>query len=94
MFRLRDGRRVLPMLPPAVVVELGLRKFKMVQTTLQDVELRYVPDAAGGVLSQEAAQRVVDQYVARGFTVRPIPLAHIPHGASGKYRMHESLLAE
>jgi phenylacetate-CoA ligase len=92
MFKLPDGGRVTPMLPPSAIFELGLRKFKLIQTTLRDIELRYVPGNADLILSRETAQRLVDDYVARGFTVTPVRLSDIPRDPGGKYRMHESLV--
>lgn len=92
LFKLPDGRRVAPTVPSDIALELGLSRYKLIQTTLSDVELLYVPRQGAGELQQEAAQNIIDRYLSPGFKVRPIKVSEIPRSLSGKFLMHESLV--
>jgi phenylacetate-CoA ligase len=92
LFTLPDGRKISPGLPASVLHELGARRFKLVQTTLDEVELRYIPREEHGEITEQAAQAVVDSFMTPGFTVLPVRVTDLPRSASGKYLMHESLI--
>jgi len=92
LFTLPDGRKISPGLPASVLHELGARRFKLVQTTFGEVELRYIPREEHGEITREAAQAVVDTFMSPGFTVLPVRVTDLPRSASGKYLMHESLV--
>jgi phenylacetate-CoA ligase len=92
MFKLVDGRRIAPMIPAEEMAELGLAYFKLVQTSLQDVELHYVPRDATVRLSEEAAQEVVDRNLSPLLRARPVALSAIPRSPGGKLLMHESFV--
>lgn len=90
IFKLADGRRFAPTIPGDVMPDLGIQKFKLIQTTPQDVELHYMAPAEIPDLTQEVAQRLIDYYLASVLRVTPMRVSDIPRGPGGKYLMHES----
>jgi hypothetical protein len=63
----------------------------MVQRSLAEIELLYIP--RGTVeLSSARAQELVDEYMGPGFNVRSIKVDDLPPGPNGKYMMHECLI--
>jgi len=92
LFKLPDGRRIMPRLPGRVVERLGWRKFKLFQTTLQDVELHYVPQDPADEFADQLGQELVDMYMAPGFKVRCVRVADIPRAPNGKYFLHQSFV--
>jgi len=92
LFKLPDGRKVAPTVPSKIARELGIRQYKLIQTTLSDVELHYVLRDGAALLQPDVVQNIIDSYLSPGFRVRPICVAHIPRTAGGKLLMHESLV--
>jgi phenylacetate-CoA ligase len=92
LFKLPDGTKVAAMLPPDASLLMGVRQFKLFQTSFTDVELHYVPKADGMEIAEDAAQDVVDKYLSPRFRIRCRRVAEIPRAPSGKYMMHECLI--
>jgi phenylacetate-CoA ligase len=92
MFTLPGGRKITPMVPARLAIELGLKQFKLVQTTQEDVEFRYVLSDGGAPLPVDRAQAIIDTYLSPRLRARPLAVAEIPRSRSGKYLMHESLV--
>ena len=92
LFKLPDGRKVLPRLPHRVVHALALQKFKLIQRTLTDIELLYIPRDEHMQIAEDVAQDMVDRYMAPGFKVRCVRVNELPRAPSGKYLMHECLV--
>jgi phenylacetate-CoA ligase len=92
MFILPDGRRVTPMIPARIALELGVREFKLVQTTREDVEINYVLREGASLLATEALQALIDAYLSPGLRAHPRPVAEIPRAPGGKFLMHECLV--
>jgi phenylacetate-CoA ligase len=92
LFKLPDGRRIVPRLPVRAAESLGLRRFKLYQKTLSDVELHYVPRDPQAEIDRTQAQEMIDFYMAPGFKVRCVKVAEIPRAPNGKYLMHESFV--
>ena len=92
LFKLPDGRRVIPRLPHSVAHELALRQFKLIQRTLTDIELLYIPRDDGAVIADDTAQGMIDRYMAPGFRVRCMRVSELPRAPSGKYLLHECLI--
>jgi phenylacetate-CoA ligase len=92
LFKHPDGRKISPGLPAVLMEQLGLHRFKLLQTSLGEIELRYVPRLPGTEVAQAVAQELVDRYLAPGFRVLPVRVEEIPRAPSGKYFMHESLV--
>jgi phenylacetate-CoA ligase len=92
LFKLPDGRKVAPTVPSNIALELGLRQYKLIQTTLRDVELHYVLREGAAELQPEVVQNIIDLYLSPGFRVRPVRVPEIPRSPSGKFLMHESLV--
>ena len=92
LFKLPDGRKILPGLPNRLSIKLGLRKFKLIQTSLTDVELHYIPQADGREVAQDLIQGIIDRYMAPGFKVQCVCVSELPRAPSGKYLIHECLV--
>jgi len=92
LFKLPDGRKVAPTVPSNVALELGLGQYKLIQTTLRDIELHYVLREGAAELVPEVIQDIIDRYLSPGFRVRPVRVLKIPRAPSGKFLMHESLV--
>ena len=82
----------MPRLPIHVAHRLALRKFKLIQTTLTDIEMLYVPQDDGVEISRNMAQDIVDRFMSPGFRVHPRRVSEIPRARGGKYLMHECLV--
>ena|GEM_PF-2033215 len=93
LFKLPTGEQVVPWVEPKRAQQLGLRQFKLVQRTVSDIELLYIPADGAAELPQQRAQEVIDQCMAPGFRVIPIKVSELPRAANGKYLMHECLIA-
>jgi phenylacetate-CoA ligase len=92
LFKLPDGRRVMPRLPGRVAERLALHRFKLFQKTLGEVEFHYIPRDPGAEVTDSVAQELIDMYMAPGFKVRCVRVADIPRAPGGKYFMHESFV--
>ena len=93
LFRLPDGMRVNPSIPSRDLLALGLRKHKMLQTSRHEVQFFYVPQDPEAAVDGDVLQRLVDFYVSPQLRVTPVRVGSIPKSPSGKYLMHESLVA-
>lgn len=92
LFKLPDGARVVPWLPHGDALALGVRKFKLMQTTLQDVQFLYIPDERDLEVDADVVQRLIDVYVSPRLRVVPVRVDSIPAAPNGKYLLHESLV--
>jgi phenylacetate-CoA ligase len=92
LFRLPDGARVVPWLPHGDALALGVRKFKLMQTSLRDVQFLYVPDERDLAVDADVVQRLVDTYVSPRLRVVAVKVESIPAAPNGKYLLHESLV--
>ncbi len=92
LFKLPEGGRVTPNIPPEDVLALGIRQYKLIQRTLTEVDLLYVPQSPGIEISREVAQRLVDENLSRGIRASVYKVAEMPLSKGGKFLMHESLL--
>jgi phenylacetate-CoA ligase len=92
LFKLPDGRRIMPRLPGRIAERLGLYRFKLFQRALGEVEFHYIPRDPATELPESVAQELIDMYMAPGFKVRCLRVADIPRAPGGKYFMHESFV--
>jgi len=92
LFKMPDGSKVLPRLPHRVVHELALRQYKLIQRTLTDIELLYVPRDDTMRIAEDVAQGLIDRYMAPGFKVHCLRVDELPRAPSGKYLLHECLI--
>lgn len=92
LFKLPGGGKVAAMLPSDVVHGLGLRQFKLFQTSLTDIELHYIPCSGGMIIDDAQAQMIVNRHISTRFKVHCRQVAEIPRAPSGKYIMYESLI--
>jgi phenylacetate-CoA ligase len=92
LFKMPDGSKVLPRLPHRVVHDLALRQYKLIQRTLTDIELLYIPRDDTMQIAEDVAQGLIDRYMAPGFKVRCLRVDELPRAPSGKYLLHECLI--
>jgi len=92
LFKLPDGGKIVPRLPHRVAHELALRQFKLIQRTLTDIELLYIPRDDAAQITEAVAQDLIDRYMAPGFKVRCLRVSELPRAPSGKYLQHECLI--
>ena len=92
MFIAENGQRIWPVLQASSVMELGIRRFKMVQISARDVEFRYETFSPGHLVEQELLQHLVDSEMAPLFKIIPKPTKDFPSTPSGKYLIHERLV--
>ena len=71
---------------------MGIKRFKLVQTTLQDVELHYIPAGPQTVITTAQAQKLVDEGLSPEYRARPVAMTEFPVLPSGKSPMHECLI--
>ena len=91
LFRLKDGTMIMPVVPPRIADGLGIRQFKVFQTTATDVELHYIPRTDGIEISEQIAQDIVDKYMSPSLRVRCRRVSDIPRAPSGKFLTFERL---
>ena len=92
LFKMPDGSKIMPKLPHSVVHDLALRQFKLIQRTLTDIDLLYVPRDHTVQIAPDIAQGLIDRYMAPGFKVHCLRVDELPRSPSGKFLAHESLV--
>jgi phenylacetate-CoA ligase len=92
LFKLPDGSKVIPRIPHRVVQDLALRQFKLIQRTLTDIELLYIPRDEAVQITDEVAQGLIDRYMVPGFKVHSLRVNELPKAPNGKYLLHECLI--
>ena len=92
LFTLANGSKLVPGLPAGSMWELGVRRFKLLQTSLSEVELHYIARADVNAIADPLFQALVDRYLSPQLKVRGLSVTDLPRSASGKYLMHESLV--
>jgi len=92
LFKTADGRRILPYIDSRSASEAGFRQFKLVQRSLTDIDLLYIPSPDRTEVPQDRGQRLVDHHMGPGFKVTSIKVDAMPLSAGGKFLMHECLI--
>src|SRR5579871_446387 len=92
LFKMPDGSKIMPKLPHSVVHDLALRQFKLIQRTLTDIDLLYVPRDHTVQIAPDIAQGLIDRCMAPGFKVHCLRVDELPRSPSGKFLAHESLV--
>ena len=92
LFRLPTGGSRLPTLDSAVVIDLGIKRFKMVQTALDTIEFRYQMFDPQTTLDVAALKAIVARDMSPQFKVSAVAVTEFPRAPSGKYIMHERLI--
>ena len=92
LFKTASGRRFTPRFPPEILTRIGLKQYKLIQTTIDEIEFQYVPVETDTEVGQELAQKLVDEYLDPSLSVVPIKQHHLPRLKSGKYLWHETRL--
>jgi phenylacetate-CoA ligase len=91
-FLLSNGARITPNIPTVVLMDLGIKQYRLVQTDLKRVELYYVTYEAGARLSDEIVRNLISQNIAPDVVGVGIKKEVIAPSPAGKFLMHESLL--
>jgi phenylacetate-CoA ligase len=90
LFKLPEGGRITPNIPPEDLIAAGIRRYKLIQTALDEVEFLYIPSDPGAVLAQDSAQRLIAEHVSARMRVRLDKVTEMPLSKGGKFLMHES----
>ncbi|MSR14000.1 MAG: hypothetical protein EXR86_05420 [Gammaproteobacteria bacterium] len=94
LFVLPARSKVTPMLPADAMLALKIKQFKLVQISLTEVELRYIPEHPDFVMSAPTAQQLIDTYLSPRLRALPIAVTELPRSVNGKYRMHENQIRD
>lgn len=92
LFKLSDGSKVMPYLVRPELFDLGVKQYKLVQTTIRDVEFRYVPQQPGFAVDAAAVQRLVDVTISPLLQVACVAVDDLPIKPRGKFTIYESLV--
>jgi phenylacetate-CoA ligase len=92
LFKLPGGGRALAAIKSTIIIALGIQRFKLVQTGLTEVELRYQLKDPAARLSDETVDALIKSELNPAFSGKAVWAADFPRAASGKYLMHESLV--
>jgi len=92
LFTLPNGRKVVPGLPIGLMWQLGVRRFKLLQTTLNEVEVHYIPRSGIDDIPAAEFQALMDRYMSCDLKVRALRVNEFSRSPSGKYLTHESLV--
>lgn len=92
LFKLPLGGLTIPFPRQEDMKKAGIRQLKLVQTAIDEVEVRYVPYNPATEVALAAAQRIVDNAVAPQLRAKPVKVAELPMRVDAKYFLHESLI--
>jgi len=92
LFKLPEGGRVTPNIPPEDVLALGIKQYKLIQRTLTEVDLLYVPQSDEVTIPDEVGQRLVDENLSRHIRATVRRVETMPLSKAGKFLMHESMV--
>lgn len=90
LFKLPEGGRITPNIPPEDLLANGIRRYKLIQTALDEVEFLYVPFEGAAALPEEVAQNLIAAHVSPRLRVRLRKVEEMPVSPAGKFLMHES----
>jgi phenylacetate-CoA ligase len=91
-FLLSSGARITPNIPTVVLMDLGIKQYRLVQTDLRQVEFYYVTYNADVRLPDDTIRNLISQNIAPDVVGIGIKKDVIPASPAGKFLMHESLL--
>lgn len=91
-FLLSNGARITPNIPTVVLLNLGIKQYRLVQTDLRRVEFYYVTYEADARLPDDIIRNLISQNIGPDVVGIGIKKDVIPASPAGKFLMHESLL--
>jgi phenylacetate-CoA ligase len=91
-FLLSSGARITPNIPTVVLMDLGIKQYRLVQTDLRQVEFYYVTYDSGARLPDDVIRNLISQNIAPDVVGIGIKKDVIPVSPAGKFLMHETLL--
>jgi phenylacetate-coenzyme A ligase PaaK-like adenylate-forming protein len=91
-FRLPGGGMLLPILNSVGVLAIGIKRHKMVQTKIDEIDFLYQSAKPGEKIDHDKIRQLVASEISPLFKVNPIPVTEFPRAPSGKYIMHERLI--
>lgn len=93
-FRLADGRIVYPLFSIAKLRDfVALLQFQIVQTSYDEVEVRYVPAPSAPPADEAGLGEYLRQEIDQGLRVKAVPVDAIPRSQDGKFEDFVSLVA-
>ncbi len=92
IFRLPNGGNILPALDPEAMMALGIKRFKMVQTALDEIEFRYQTTSGVDELDHQQLRQQIARDLSPLFKAKLVMVSDFPLAPSGKYLMHERLI--
>ncbi len=92
IFRLPAGGNILPALDPKAILNLGIKRFKLVQTKIDEIEFRYQTFSSLDDVDKDKICQQVARDMSPAFRVKPVMVSEFPLAPSGKYLMHERLI--
>jgi phenylacetate-CoA ligase len=92
MLRTADGERIMPTIGTTTLMKLGIYRYKIVQTQLATIEVRYEPYDIHHIVDDVQLQLAVDTNVSPKFKAVAVKVSEFPLAPSGKYLMHECLI--
>jgi phenylacetate-CoA ligase len=93
-FLLPNGARITPNVGTSVLLELGVKQYRLVQTAIDRVEFHYVTFDPSAVLADDVVRNLVALNIGQGVLGIGVKSDAILPSASGKYLMHESRLQQ
>jgi phenylacetate-CoA ligase len=93
LFVLPDGSRMPPEILPDDALRVGLRKFKLVQTAVKEIDFLYVPATPDTEVPAASLQDIIDRNISPLIRVRPVRMDEIPSSPNGKNLRHECRIA-
>jgi phenylacetate-CoA ligase len=90
LFKLPEGGRITPNIPPEDLLAHGIRRYKLIQTALEAVDFLYVLGDSQAELSAEIGQRLIAAHVSPRLRVRMQRVAEMPVSPGGTFLMHET----
>ena len=92
---LGDGRMVSPYQLTCIVEAIpGIQRYQIVQTDLDRLTVRVVPDASYGEDTPRRLQRDLKQLLGEGVRIQPTLVRELAEEAGGKFRVVESQVAK
>jgi hypothetical protein len=92
MFKLPSGERIMPELDSETLLALGVKRFKLVQTTADEIEFRFIGMTADLVVDQAVIQDMVSREISPLFKVKQLRVTEFANAPSGKFLWHERLI--
>lgn len=93
LFKLRDGSQIWPDTRTSEMQRyIGFAQLQIVQTSFDEVEVRYVPDGSARVPDEAGLQEYFRSVIHPSLKVKAVAVEEIARSASGKFEDYVSLV--